>query len=208
MPIVGIRRKAREIQLIEVDGTLPGKFSVALRPLREVGLILPDKVRLRCGNHRSAAARRLNRARIGIRPEQNLPRIGFDFILIERTGFHTRHKERKNTAVSHAPQLMDSAVPVVEVADHRDAHRIRRKDRKADARNTAHLLLVRAEEGMRRRALACLEFAEFHFRQFRHKAVRILCDCLAAVCLRENELIAQTFLLPRNQTGKKAALIG
>ena len=103
---------------------------------------------------------------------------------------------------------MDSAVPVVEVADHRDAHRIRRKDRKADARNTAHLLLVRAEECVRRRALACLELAEFHFRQFRHKAVRLLCDRLAAVCLRENELIAQTFLLPRNQTGKKAALIG
>ena len=201
------RRKARKIQFIDVNGLLAGAFSEAQGALFQIGLILPGKGRFRSRHRGSTAAFRLDRARIRIRAEQNFPRIGFDLVLIKRTGFHTRQENRKNTAVAHAAQLVYSAVPVVEVADHRDAHGIRRKDREADAGNTAHLLLVCAQKALCRRALTGLIFPEFPLREFRHKAVRILTLELASVFFREYKAIAGCFLFPGNQTGKKAALI-
>ena len=201
------RRKACKIQFIDVDGLLTGALPIAQGALFQVGLILPGEGGFRCRHRGSTAALRLDRARIGIRTEQNFPRIGLNFILIECTCLHARQENRKNTAVAHAAQLMHSAVPVIEVADYGDTHRIRCKDREAGAGNASHLLLVCAQKALRRRALTGLIFPEFSLRKFRQKAVRIFTLEFASVLFREHEAIAGRFLFPGNQTGKKAALI-
>ena len=205
LPVAQVPHPSVQIQLVDEERKRAA-LSRCRRTLFKPFRIVPGEVlRIRHDGRRLGPALRLECVRI--RLQKDIPVCGLDLIFIDIPDFHAGDKELKDPRISELTHLVPPAVPVIEISDHGDAHRIRRPDREIHAGDPASLLRVRSHLFVDCGVGSRSKFSEVRLRVIRlREGIRIVQRLLPSVLIRHVKTVGDGFPAA-HEAGKEAVFV-